>query len=63
MRIDKGTPVIVMTGSSEAIVLIGYDAVSVTYIEPSSGAIRMKKFAAVDDMAKNGGNTFFGYIK
>lgn len=61
--IDKGRPVIVMTGSSEAIVLIGYDAVSVTYIEPSSGAIRMKKFADVDDMAKNGGNTFFGYVK
>ena len=61
--IDKGTPVIVMTGSSEAIVLIGYDAVSVTYIEPSSGAIRMKKFAVVDDMAKSGGNTFFGYVK
>lgn len=61
--IDKGTPVIVMTGSSDAIVLIGYDAVSVTYIEPTSGAILMKKFAAVDDMAKNGGNTFFGYVK
>lgn len=61
--IDKGTPVIVMTGSSDGIVLIGYDAVSVTYIEPSSGAIRMKKFAAVDEMAKNGGNTFFGYVR
>lgn len=61
--IDKGTPVIALTGSSDAIVLIGYDAVSVTYIEPSIGAIRMKKFAAVDDMIKSSGSTFFAYVK
>ena len=61
--IDKGTPVIAMTGSSEAIVLVGYDAVSVTYIEPSTGAVRIRNFAAVNDLLESSGNTFYGYMK
>lgn len=61
--IDKGVPIIALTGSSDAIVLIGYDAVSVTYIEPSAGAVRIRNFAAVDDMLKSSGNTFFAYTR
>jgi len=61
--IDKGTPVIAMTGSTEAVVLIGYDAVSVTYIEPTTGAVRIRNFAVVDEMMSGSGNTFIGYVK
>lgn len=61
--IDKGTPVIGLTGSSEAIVLIGYDAVSVTYIDPSTGGIRMRNFAAVNELLGGGGNVFYAYVK
>lgn len=61
--IDKGTPVIALTGSDSAIVLVGYDAKTVTYIDPASGAIRSKNFSAVDTMMSGSGNTFLGYVK
>lgn len=61
--IDKGTPVIAMTGGSGAIVLIGYDAKTVTYIDPSSGGIRSGSIEAVDAMTSGSGNTFLGYVK
>ncbi len=60
--IDKGTPVIAMTGNGQAIVLVGYDAVSVTYIEPRVGAIQIRNMEVVDEMMAAGGNTFLGYI-
>lgn len=61
--IDKEKPVIAMTGSSSAIVLIGYDAETVTYIDPESGAIRNRKFAEVNEMMEASGNTFIGYVE
>ena len=61
--IDKGTPVIAMTGSSDAIVLIGYDAKTVTYIEPNSGGIRSGSIETVDALTDGSGNTFLGYVK
>lgn len=61
--IDKAVPVIALTGSNEAVLLVGYDAVSVTYVEPQSGAIRMKNFSAMDQMMKSSGSTFFAYMK
>ena len=60
--IDKAIPVIALTGTSDAVVLVGYDAVSVTYIEPQSGAVRMKNFSAMDQMMRSSGNTFFAYM-
>ena len=61
--IDKGVPVIALTGNQEAVVLVGYDAVSVTYIDPQSGAVSMKKFSEMDSMMKSSGSTFFAYRK
>lgn len=60
--IDKGTPVIALTGNDSAIVLVGYDAQTVTYIDPSDGGIRTKNFSAVDAMMGGIGNTFLGYV-
>lgn len=61
--IDKGVPVIAMTGKSDAIVFIGYDARTITYIDPSNGAIRNKSMEAVDKMLEESGYTFFGYTR
>lgn len=61
--IDKGTPVIALTGSDSAIVLVGYDAKTVTYIDPADGGTRTKNFSAVDAMMSGSGNTFLGYVK
>lgn len=61
--IDKGTPVIAFTGNDSAIVLVGYDAKTVTYIDPTSGGIKTKNFSAVDAMMSGSGNTFLAYVK
>ena len=61
--IDKAVPVIAMTGNQEAVLLVGYDAVSVTYMEPHSGAVRMKNFSEMDSMMKSTGSTFFAYTR
>lgn len=61
--IDKGTPVIALTGSDSAIVLVGYDAKTVTYIDPADGGVRTKNFSAVDAMMSGSGNTFFAYVR
>jgi hypothetical protein len=61
--IDKGVPVIALTGNQEAVLLVGYDAVSVTYIEPQSGAVRMKNFESMDEWMRSSGSTFFAYVK
>lgn len=61
--VDKAVPVIALTGSNEAVLIVGYDAVSVTYIEPASGAVRMKNFSAMDSMMRASGATFFSYMK
>lgn len=61
--IDKGVPVIAMTGSDSAIVLVGYDAQTVTYIDPSTGGIRSRSFSVIDDMTSGSGHTFLGYVR
>ena len=61
--IDKGVPVIAMKDGSDAILLIGYDAKTVTYIEPSSGSIFTSTFEKVDEMLAGSGKTFIGYVR
>lgn len=61
--IDKGTPVIAMKDGSSAILLIGYDAKTVTYVEPSSGSIFSSTIEKVNEMTAGSGNTFIGYLK
>lgn len=61
--IDKGTPVIAMTGGTGAVVLIGYDAKSVTYIDPTSGGTKTVDMTVMDEMTAASGNTFIGYVK
>jgi hypothetical protein len=61
--IDKGIPVIALTGNDSAVVLVGYDAKTVTYIDPASGSAKTRNFSAVDAMMSGSGNTFFAYVK
>lgn len=61
--IDKGVPVIAMTGSDSAIVLLGYDAQTITYIDPGDGGIRSRTFAVIDEMTSGSGHTFLGYVR
>ncbi|MEE0884808.1 MAG: hypothetical protein U0L59_06235, partial [Faecalimonas sp.] len=61
--IDKGVPVIALKDGSNAILLIGYDAKTVTYVEPSSGSIFTSTFEKVDEMLAGSGKTFIGYAR
>ena len=61
--IDKGVPVIAIKDGSNAILLIGYDAKTVTYVEPSSGSIFTSTFEKVDAMLEGSGKTFVAYVR
>lgn len=61
--IDKGVPVIAMKDGTNAILLIGYDAKTVTYIEPSNGSIFTSTFEKVDEMLIGSGKTFIAYVR
>ena len=61
--IDKGVPVIALRDGESAILLIGYAAKTVTYIEPSSGNISTGSIEKVDAMLEGSGNTFITYVR
>lgn len=61
--IDKGVPVIALKDGSSAILLIGYDAKTVTYVEPSSGSIFTSTIEKVDEMLAGSGRTFIAYVR
>ena len=61
--IDKGNPVIALKNGTSAILLIGYDAKTVTYVEPSSGSIFTSAIEKVDEMVSGSSRTFIGYVR
>lgn len=61
--IGKGTPVIAMTGGDSAILLVGYDSTTVTYINPETGKKPTESIDAVEAMIKGGHGVLIGYAK
>jgi len=61
--IDKGIPVIAMKDSKSAFLLIGYDAKTLTYVDPASGSIKSSSIEKVNEMTAGSGHTFIGYVK
>lgn len=61
--IDKGIPVIAMKNQTSAVLLIGYDANAVTYIDPANGGQYMSSFDKINNMTAGSGNTFIAYVK
>ena len=61
--IDKGTPVIALTDSSNAVMLVGYDALSVTYVDVAGGSIRSCSIDKMNQMTSGSGHTYIGYAK
>ena len=61
--IDKGIPVIAMKNQTSAILLIGYDANAVTYIDPANGGQYMSSFDKINSLTSGSGNTFIAYVK
>ena len=60
--IDKGTPVIALLDSSNAVMLVGYDALSVTYVDVNSG-IRSCSIEKMNQMTSGSGHTYIGYVR
>ena len=60
---DKGVPVIAMKNSRDAILFLGYDAKTVTYVDPTSGSIYTSTIEKVNEMLSGSGQTMIGYIK
>ncbi len=61
--VGKGAPVIALTDSSSGVLLIGYDAQTVTYADPVSGSIKSCTFEKMEEMTGGSGNVYIGYIK
>lgn len=61
--INKGMPVIAMTDSSHAILLIGYTTGTVIYMNPDDGSVSAVSMDEMDAMLAGSGNTFIGYCK
>ena len=61
--IDKGVPVIGLKNDSQAILLIGYDAETITYVEPSSGSLFISSFDKIDALTAGSGHTYIAYTR
>ena len=60
--VSNGYPVFAMTGSSDAVLVVGYDANNVVLYDPAMGQT-YKRTTDADEMFFNAGNIFFTYQK
>lgn len=60
--VSCGSPVFAMTGSSDAVLVIGYDANTVTVFDPALGSPAKKPTAELEELFANAGNVFFTYL-
>lgn len=60
--VSCGSPVFAMTGSSDAVLVIGYDNNNVVIFDPGMGTTYRKSIAEADEIFANAGNVFFTYL-
>jgi len=58
--INQDIPVIAMTSAKKAIVLYGYNEISVYYMEPGSEERHSVSYEEMDEMTENSGHTYVG---
>ncbi len=58
--LDQDIPIIAMTGTKKAVVLVGYNELSVYYMEPGDESRHSVSYEEMDEMTKNSGNTYIG---
>lgn len=59
----RGIPIYAMKSRTEAVVITGYNASSVTVYEPSSGKYKVYAMKEAEDMFEKAGNIFLSYVK
>lgn len=60
--VSCGSPVFAMTGSDDAVLVIGYDSSNVVIYDPALGMTYRKTLEDADEMFENAGNVFFTYL-
>lgn len=58
--INQDIPVIAMTSAKKAVVLYGYNEISVYYMEPGDDSRHSISYSKMDEMTKKSGNTYIG---
>lgn len=58
--INQDIPVIAMTSSKKAIVLTGYNEISIFYQTPGKEERKSVSYEKMDEMTKKSGNTYIG---
>lgn len=58
--VNQNIPVIAMTSTKEAIVLVGYNEISIFYKEPGDDTRHSASYEKMDKMTKKSGNTYIG---
>lgn len=58
--INQDIPVIAMTSTKKAIVLYGYNEISVYYMEPGDESRHSVSYSKMDEMTEKSGNTYIG---
>ena len=60
--VSKGSPVFAMTGSKNAVLVIGYTGTNINYYDPATDRICTVTFEKADEMFQLGGNKFITYL-
>jgi hypothetical protein len=60
--VNLGTPVFAMTGSNDAVLIVGYDSNGVILFDPVYGTTHREALTDADDMFSDAGNIFFAYL-
>ena len=61
--VRNGSPVFAMTGSNDAVLIVGYDASSILVYDPVSGTTARQLITEADDLFAKAGNVYFTYMK
>jgi hypothetical protein len=60
--INLGNPVFAMTGSSDAVLIVGYDSNGVILFDPVLGTTHRESLAEAESIFSAAGNVFFTYL-
>lgn len=60
--VSCGNPVFAMTGSDEAVLVVGYDSSNIIIYDPRSGSTYREPMEEAEEIFGNAGNVFFSYL-
>ena len=61
--VSNGSPVFALTGTNDAVLIVGYDTGGVQLYDPVQGSISRKTVEEADEIFFQAGSVFFTYLK